>query len=503
MNPQSETSSINSTDRQSLLKAWSELDVGFSEGPIDYLWLFYTAFYTAKGIPRAKSFYVTRLSIWKEPAIRMSFFHEYLVATIKSDNRADKQEYYLLFERTAGQLNTDKRTEENLSQKAKTAQEGDERRNGEDVDEFSFAPDRNLEDTMFGAGPQHWSHQSDDEGGPKSASTHGSASPQSEGVAGMLGMFFAAKDLASNVSESSSRDLILADDRYQLIDRPYRKSSDIEVAWITLGRPDGLNTDPVENVTAQAPAPTSVQASSAAPNPSSLHGGREDLSQHDSAPAVIHRTTSKTSIISSNASETFNFKDFPISDDASNSLDSRAGQAAMSQHKSDSNDRPRTTSDVGSILRASRDSRSISAHGNKHASVKPSVNRPSFQPDQVQAGDQPPPTPNPSPNDIPESTFLDQLPFAASNSDVGEAPITSGPLGQYLNTHSLSTEAFQSSGHPLLRVNTNVSNVTRSSRWRLRRRSSFSTIQYDSLPPPSSAELHLLIRACGPCVSTS
>lgn len=188
----------------------------------------------------------------------MSFFHEYLVATIQSDNRADKPEYYPLFERTAGQLNTDKRTEENLSQKAKTAQGDDERRNGEDVDEFSFVPDRNLEDRMFGAGPQHCSHQSDDEGDPKSASTHGSASPQSEGVAGMLGTFSAAKDLASNAPESSSKDLILADDSYQLIDRPYRKSSDIEVAWIALGRPDGLNTDPIENVTPQAPAPTSV-----------------------------------------------------------------------------------------------------------------------------------------------------------------------------------------------------------------------------------------------------
>lgn len=497
MNAQSETSSINSADRRSLLKAWGELDVGFSEGPVDYLWLFYTAFYTAKGIPRAKSFYVTRLSIWKEPAMRMSFFHEYLVATIRSDSRTDKREYYLLFERTAGQLNTDKKKEEDLGRKPESGQEDEEQRNEEEVNDFSFAPDRNLEDKVFGTGPQHWSHQSDDEGAPKSASTQGSTSPQSEGIAGMLGMFFAAKDLVSNASESSSKDLILADDRYQLIDRPYRRSSDIEVAWIVLGRPDGINPDSVENLGAQTVAPTNESTPATTPNPLPSHHSQDNLSQHNPALTSVQRTASNNSAISSNHSIASSIGDVPTNSDPPDSPHS--SQATTFQHDLNLGVRPRTISKASSVPHASRSSHPLGAHRNKRLSVNPSASTPSL-PSRIQAGDQPPPISNPSPNDAPHSTFLDQLPFASSNIDDGEAPISSGPLGDYLNTRSLSTEAFHFSGHPLLRVNTSISNVTRSSRFRLRRRSSFSTIQYDSLPPlPSRNYIYLyelVVLAC-------
>lgn len=449
------------------------MDIGFNEGPVDYLWLFYTAFYTAKGISKAKTFYVTRLSIWKESALRLSFFHEYLVATIRSTNSADERDYYLLFERTAGQLNTDKRAEEDLDEKV-AEQEGGEppRIPEENPDDFSFAPDRTIECKLFGPSAKKWRQHSDDEGGPRSASSRGSISPKSNGDAGSgFGMFSAATDLASDASEASSGDLILADDRYQLIDRPCRSPSDIEVAWIILGQPDETTVDPAGNPTSQSSVP---QPGTPPPSSPISYSNRSTNPQKAPTADARQRTISDTIV-------------HPTTGPGLGNLQRSASIGSEVSYTS---------------LLTTKSSPEIGARNGNHIPVQASASLP---PSELSHGPDGQERPAPVPPNYDITPFPNQLPFAASNLSIEEIqPAPTGTFGKYLSNHSLSAEGFQLPGRPLTRINTKLSEKSHSSKIsrlsRLRRKTSFSTVHYDSLsplPPRNHVYLYELVAlAC-------
>ncbi|KAF9447251.1 hypothetical protein P691DRAFT_776265 [Macrolepiota fuliginosa MF-IS2] len=477
---------MTASERQALLKAWGELDITITEGPVDYLWLFYSAFYSAKGMHRMNTFYVVRLAIWKEPATRMSFFHEYLVATIRSTDPSDRRKYYLLFERTAGWLNTDKKKEEDFGQNSVLEQEGDEpRTRGEEIGDFSFIPDREQEDKTFWSEAQ--GHQPDKGGRPQSVGMQNSASPQSDGISGMVGMLLAAKNLASQTSESSSADLILADDRYQLIDRPYRHSSDIEVAWITLAQPPINPEQSAENIAGPPPAAPSTNA---APDPSLSSGGPQDKFRSRSVPGSIYHTHSNGSSVSDIAHRTRSLRGDPV--DTSGSPHPRVNTMIGSKLDLDSVIRPRVASHTSTVSHIS-----YSSHLPGHQPQSPvrlaSISVTSLETSQTPADNRALHSVEFPPTETLPSTSIDQLPFITPSTDTEDAPALSEPLAEYPNT-SLFTEGLENSfGHPLSRPETKTSQVSASSLWRPKRKRSFSTLDYDATAKSTEGEPHVFL----------
>ncbi|XP_006461469.1 hypothetical protein AGABI2DRAFT_178619 [Agaricus bisporus var. bisporus H97] len=203
---------ISSSDRLHLLRAWNEMDLHFKEGSVDYLWLFYTAFYSAKGANRKEQCYVAKLAIWKE---RSSFSHEYLVVTVKSVHD-DIREQYLLFERTVGELNREGAREEKLDGEEKRRRRG---RGEKRIIDAVNMPERLWEAHTFGGNATRQRDLSDEED------------------TGNDTWRMTVKSLISDASESSSANLILADDRYQVLDKPYRNPNDVHIASLILKKP--------------------------------------------------------------------------------------------------------------------------------------------------------------------------------------------------------------------------------------------------------------------------
>lgn len=488
-----DASSISSAERRSLLKAWGEMDVGYKEGPVDYLWLFYSAFYTAKGISRAKTFYVTRLSIWKESALRLSFFHEYLVATIRSTNHADKREYYLLFERTAGEVNKEKKAEEELEENnagQEDEAEVEEQANDDDFDpnDPSCAPDRKLEHKTFGAGAKSSGQHSDDEDGTRS-----NGPSKSEGF-GMFGALFSA----SKASESSSGDFILADDQYQLIDRPYRSPTDIEVAWIVLGKPPEDYSDILGS-----PSITPVQS---APSTPISHASLPHSSQRvPFADAARQRTTSDISTVSKAPTSKSVPTDYHIS--SSHTVQTLKVKPHLQTSDPDTLRRSASTASALSYtsLLSTQSSPPNGVRRENHTIfLQASTSLPLIESSQG-------PDERGRPLSIPpgHETASPPLPQHLSpttserNVEVVPASATTVENGAHRDP-SLSAEGLRPPEHPLLRVETNVSSRTHTSKLsmssRVRRKTSFSTLNYDSLPPLAARNYvyfyELVVLAC-------
>jgi hypothetical protein len=251
------------------------MDLHFKESSVDYLWLFYTAFYTAKGTDRKEQCYVAKLAIWKE---KTSFSHEYLVATIKSVHD-DNQEQYLLFERTVGELNRDGAREEKLDgEGSRKRRRRQVKRNIEGV----IMPERLWEAHAFGGDAKRPENLSDEEETKKDV------------------WAAAVKGLISDVSESSSANLILADDRYQLLDRPFRNENDVHIASLILKKPyhdddegppkttdDSVPKSPVAqeaDETEKLPSPSTSEQNA----PSSLNPEPDALQSKSSTQPYIH-----------------------------------------------------------------------------------------------------------------------------------------------------------------------------------------------------------------------
>ncbi|KAF7783229.1 hypothetical protein Agabi119p4_2605 [Agaricus bisporus var. burnettii] len=272
---------ISSSDRLHLLRAWNEMDLHFKEGSVDYLWLFYTAFYSAKGANRKEQCYVAKLAIWKE---RSSFSHEYLVVTVKSVHD-DIREQYLLFERTVGELNREGAREEKLDGEERRRRRG---RGEKRIVDAVNMPERLWEAHTFGGNATRQRDLSDEEDTANDT------------------WRMTVKSLISDASESSSANLILADDRYQVLDKPYRNPNDVHIASLILKKPyhdDDDEEAPKTTADASVPkSPTAQEAEQTEKIPSQEVEQTEKLSSQEAVqvekmPSVEARQTEKSPLL--------------------------------------------------------------------------------------------------------------------------------------------------------------------------------------------------------------
>ncbi|EKM81336.1 hypothetical protein AGABI1DRAFT_106071 [Agaricus bisporus var. burnettii JB137-S8] len=272
---------ISSSDRLHLLRAWNEMDLHFKEGSVDYLWLFYTAFYSAKGANRKEQCYVAKLAIWKE---RSSFSHEYLVVTVKSVHD-DIREQYLLFERTVGELNREGAREEKLDGEERRRRRG---RGEKRIVDAVNMPERLWEAHTFGGNATRQRDLSDEEDTANDT------------------WRMTVKSLISDASESSSANLILADDRYQVLDKPYRNPNDVHIASLILKKPyhdDDDEEAPKTTADASVPkSPTAQEAEQTEKIPSQEVEQTEKLSSQEAAqvekmPSLEARQTDKSPLL--------------------------------------------------------------------------------------------------------------------------------------------------------------------------------------------------------------
>jgi hypothetical protein len=564
MNPEAEQSNIRASGRKSIIHSWTEMRIGFERGPVDYLWLYYTAFYSSRPEGRIHNFYVDALTIWKEPS---ALDHEYLVATIKSTPIPSKQrqeidgqrkqkddqtahqetnpttqvqEYYLLFERTAGGLNRERRKEEFLPEKWTDVEKEDEQNSPQ------HSPDRHLEEKMFN--------------GTSKRKRQGTATPRWK-AKDASGLATAALDLASAASESSSADLLLAEDLFELIEGPCRQEADQIVARLKLRPPpsessedgtDWENTLLSERTVVPAAAGTQSMAESlgspggSLPRPDvprtfsnqqgTFQTSRQDLtslrqqpSSRDVTPRLLNsndyqrKSVSDSSIsnvtslpyaFTSNISPQLDFPpDFPPTfhdetlsrpsgsgsgrgrpaSPASSASDESSGHDSDSLDDSNSGEGSDEVEVVVEDDNDEQDEQDVDTHEQDEQSV-----------DIHEQGQDANIQPDEQNTDIPEQDGQDP-----------DIPMSPGPaLSETLSLHSSHSFASNPSFHhpPLTRVATNATNATRSSRLtlpsfninahglHLRRVGSNATRFFDSLPvPPSRQHIYLyelVVLAC-------
>ncbi|KXN83426.1 hypothetical protein AN958_01440 [Leucoagaricus sp. SymC.cos] len=218
-------------ERRLRVMALNEMAVGFAKGPIEYLWRFYMALFSIRPKGRINYYYVESLMVFKEPGLRLSLFHEYIIAKIRSIEPQDKKVFYLLLERTAGQLNRQRKREEHIpEQMEEMVAEIDKMIDDEeakDEETLSHAPDRQMEDTMFNP-RRGWS---------RTSTSNIRSRNTDENLYDRPGIFTAAANLASTSSESSSGNFLLAEDWFEILDRPQRAPDDVLIAEIVFRPP--------------------------------------------------------------------------------------------------------------------------------------------------------------------------------------------------------------------------------------------------------------------------
>ncbi|KAF9439629.1 hypothetical protein P691DRAFT_769265 [Macrolepiota fuliginosa MF-IS2] len=300
-------------------------------------------------------------------------------------------------------------------------------------------------------------------------------SPKSgEAISGMLEMFLAAKDSVSHASESSSADFILANDRYQLLDRPCRRLSDTEVAWMMLTPPGDKDPTP------STPVPTNNPVGDTAPNTPLSRTSRRVSSLRDHAPGILHRSPSQASSAPDNTSRMSIHRSIPTQSNTSLGSPVIPDQAALTRDSDQlgiEQTLSRSVSNTSSISYASRTS--IGSHAAPSAVYAPGTPTGASHtslpvsewPNNEEALSRPSSPP----------THLHELPFAHSIIETIEIP-TPGPLDKFLPIPGLSLETITTRDTPLLKIKTNMMNRSTTS---VLSRASLWTNSYPFLASPS------------------